>query len=137
MRAFLWRWRWWLVAVGLCLIAVAGAFWLQSLARDPAKMAFDRIQLGMSHNEVRAAILMEGGHRVMRKELTEERSLYAAVYWFSGLTADGRTERLYAQVDIMFDKQDRLVNKKFVRYGPSLLDKLTHWVTRIRRAVGL
>jgi hypothetical protein len=118
-------------------VARSGALWLRSLAKDRAEIAFDRVQLGMSCDEVDAAIAMEGGHRAVSKELTEERSFYAAVYRFARRTVDGRTRNMYAKVGIIFDRQDRVVNKKLYWFEPTLWHKLTHWVTRIRAAVGL
>jgi hypothetical protein len=131
MRAFHWRWRWRLFAVASCLIAVAGTLCLQSLARDPAQVAFDQIRIGMVSDEVDAAIAMEGGRRSVPKE--NRRLARLAIYQFTHTNPTYH----FAKLSIRFDEQDRVLDKKPYRFDPTSWDKLTHWVTRIRRAVGL
>jgi hypothetical protein len=54
------RWGWWLLLSGFCLalFGAVGALQLDSFSPDPLRLAFRRVQLGMTTNEVDA--LMKG-----------------------------------------------------------------------------
>jgi hypothetical protein len=56
------RWRWWLLLGGLCLALVGalGALLLESPAPDRVRLAFGRVQLGMTTTDVNA-VMMELG----------------------------------------------------------------------------
>jgi len=94
-------------------MAVAGTLWLQSLARDPTQIAFDHIQLGMSPNEVYAAITMQGGRSYHPFKAEEWAGVsYDIVYYFE---YTGRNDR-YARILLNFDKHDRVVGKRLNKF---------------------
>jgi hypothetical protein len=76
----------------------------------------------MGSDEVDAAIAMEGGRRVVQMPYS--------IYGF----APGP----YARIAVSFDEQDRVVNKRLVRYTkPTLWLRIRVLLNRVRASMGL
>ncbi len=116
------RWR---VVTALALLAAGAAVAAWLLASwpwvSPAQAAFDRVQVGMSHAEVRAILDPTGRMVGPAFFALSERGFLVAVSWE---TRDG------AGIVIYYDQQDRVALKEFHESDQSLsarVKRLLRW----------
>jgi hypothetical protein len=135
MRAILRRWRWWLLPAALCIGAVGLAVGFGAIYRDPAKMAFDRIQRNMNVSEV-DRVMQGSAPRPYDSRVPMPAAQFAE--WTAQKTPEDKRFQgdyffEFSKVSVVFDSDGRVVGKSFVGYmKPSVLDRLRAWLNRAR-----
>jgi hypothetical protein len=146
MQAWLRHWRRWLL-FGCCLVVLGsvGALLYELLRPDPVRLAFSRVQLGMTENEVLAVVNQIGAPRIEPAEgeiliMDDQYPIVdAAIPKLSIPRLAQDTWARYGvgtgQIVVVF-RNELAVHKISLRY-PTVLDRLRVFLTRIRAAVGL
>jgi hypothetical protein len=142
MRPFLWRWRWWLL-LGCCLVVLGsvGALLYELLTPDPVRLAFSRVQLGMTESDVQAVLQQDVVTGVEKwpfegtavavegiEDHTQEFRVFTAWKMKSYKLRSG---------EIRVDFANGRAAAKYCLRHSSIWDRLPVFLGRIRAAVGL
>jgi hypothetical protein len=123
MRTWLNRWRWWLV-LALLLVAGMGFIARNAFTPDPLQLAFDRVEDGMSPQQVEDVMTMTGyvSSSPLRVDPT-----------FRYNSVDYRFQS--GVVIVWFDGDGRVDWKILNRWHKSFWDKFRAWLNRVRELV--